>query len=200
MRETLNELRSIARAWSLLPALAPLGAMGLMASALPLSPVSVPGRYGVAAILWPLSPVMATVSVPSGSHSVAGDLERLSARGPVKVRGCYLCFIGVALACVLAFAASRVDGLVITRNTALLTGSALLCTVAFGEVPWLAPTLYSMATWLLGTKYGGGHADWALLLHQRDSKPAEVAAAGMLAAGIALFLALGPRRRRGTRA
>ena len=84
-----------------------------------------------------------------------------------------------------------------TRNTLGLTGMALLVAVAAGATrSWMLPFPYVLAALLLGTQRssasgGSGTAWWAFVLQDASDLRGVLAAAALLAAGIAGYLRFG---------
>lgn len=163
-------------------------------------PVDVPGRDGVAEVVWPLAPVVIAAVVPGCATTVAGDLERTAARGPRRLAG--LAILGLAAVAVLASfgggAGDRGMALVLGRNAALLAGIALLAVVAVPPgAAWVPVTLVPMLTWLHGARgVGVAPARWAWLLQPPSARPALLGSVALLVAGAGAFALLGPCGRR----
>jgi hypothetical protein len=194
VRGTLSLWLVVARAWGGRQLAAGLALMAAM-WVLPGSPVPVPGRGGIEAVVWPLAPTIVAAILAVVAAPATRDLELAAGRPIQLVKGGFVVagLAGCAIASMVAVVATPLGSTIIWRNDALLVGLALgSAALLRPTMSWAPPVLLSIVTWLLGPKLGGDVERWAVLLHPADSWPAAAASAIMLVAGCLLFCL--PRR------
>jgi hypothetical protein len=164
----------------------------------PIQPVTVPARSGVASLLWPLVPVLVAGALPSAALTAYGDLEATTARPRLGLR-----IRALGLYWVVVLAASvpggRFDGAVVLRNSAGLVGVALLAALLVPtSLSWLPVTLIPMSMWLLGQDADRATARWAVLLAAGGSISAAVTCSALALIGSVGYLVCpAPRSSRG---
>lgn len=165
----------------------------------PVQPVTVPARAGVASLLWPLVPVLIAAPLPSAALTAFADLEATAtrARPGLRIRALALYWL---LACVAIVPGARFDGAIVLRNTAGLVGLALLAALLTPtSLSWLPVTVIPMAMWLLGQDANRTTAGWAVLLAPAGSAVATTACVAVAVVGSVSFLASrAPRATRST--
>jgi len=180
------------RAWRLWIVVLALSIQVTATTLWPSSAVSVPGREDVQAVIWPLSPVILGVALPTVLKQGYLDVRQVAA-GWQRDRLELLAFISLASLFPVA-AASEHEQLVLLRNTGLVIGLCLLATTFLpSAASWLPPTLGPMAMWLLGTHSLSPPDRWALLLQDRDEIVSRLVAGFLMIAGGTAYLT---RRRR----
>lgn len=181
---------AIATAWRLGGLVLAAVASALALHVVPDHAVAVPGRGGVASMLWPLCPVLYCSAVPRSAAVLCREHELLSVRPRVRIR---LAMVAIVVAGTAPSLWSPFPVEVLARNAMFLVGVALLSAVVLpAPLAWLPAVALPAAMWLLGTTRAGAEP-WALLLQPAGATGELGAAAVALVVGAGAYGSVRPR-------
>lgn len=176
-----------ARAWGGAAILGTTAATVVLWWLVPGRPIEVPGRQGVQWVVWPLVPVVGTLSAPVGAAVLRRSLERTSATGH-RVVGLVSLAMTLVGAAVGTLGSSGFDQTMVWRNTALLAGVAMwMVSVGAAELAWLPGVAGGVVMWMVGTG-PGWVAPWAVLFVAGGDRRAAGIALGAFVVGVSAQL------------
>lgn len=193
--EQARSLRAVAKRWSVASILTGITIAVILRKQIE-GLVFVPGRNGIASLLWPLAGAIPAMVIAGAAGALHDRPEQVAKRSPICQRAGFV-FLVMTLFAFGALISGPPGWLALRlrlRNDLGLAGFALGSAVLLDRsVAWIPTAAVTVIMWFFGPDFGGRIKGWAVLLQPTGLSGPDGITAAIAVAGAMLFIGDAPR-------